>query len=105
MIGSFLVIAAYKHGEATRVAPMQYSQILWAAFFGYVFFGETPGVATVLGAAVIILSGLYILFREGRANVSENQPVLQSQGRPETGTVPRVSLLRQLMTRRGPSRE
>jgi len=92
-IGTLLVIMAYRSGEAVIIAPMQYSQILWAAVFGFLFFDETPDAATAIGAAVIIGSGLFILLREGSGAVSENRPVLQTRSRPETGTVPRVSLL------------
>ncbi len=92
-IGSLGVIAAYKASEAVLIAPMQYSQILWAALFGWLFFAELPDGGTVLGAAVIIASGLYILLREGRADVSANRPVLQTRSRPDTGTVPRISAM------------
>ncbi len=87
------LIAAYRAGEAVVVAPMQYSQILWAAGFGYVFFNESLDFYTLLGSAIIILSGLYILFREGRGGTSENTPVLQTRSRPETGTFPRISAM------------
>ena len=87
--GRFL-IAAYNSGEAVIVAPMQYSQILWAALYGYLFFGETLDLMTALGSAVIIASGLYIVLRESRSDVSET-PVLRTRSRPETGTTPRVA--------------
>jgi len=93
---SLLIIAAYRTGEAAIVAPMQYSQILWAAAFGVVLFGERPDAATALGAAIIIGSGLYILFREGRADVSENRPVLSSRGRTAFGPAPRATGLDRL---------
>jgi len=86
-----LLIAAYKNGEAAVVAPMQYSQIIWATAFGYVFFQETPDLATVAGAALIILSGLYILFRESNSTASENTPVLRTRSRHETSTTFRIS--------------
>lgn len=92
-VGTLLVIMAYRAGEAVIIAPMQYSQIIWATVFGYFFFGESLDLATVVGAGVIIASGIYILLREGRSDVSQNQPVLQTRSRPETGTVPRVSLM------------
>ena len=56
--GLFL-IAAYKRAEAAIVAPMQYSQILWAAAYGALFFDESLDRATLAGAGIIILSGLY----------------------------------------------
>lgn len=87
--GRFL-IAAYTTGEAVIVAPMQYSQILWATFYGMLFFDETPDLATAAGSAIIIASGLFIVLRESKAPGSE-KPVLRTRSRPETGTTPRVS--------------
>lgn len=92
-VAMLLVILAYRNAEAAVVAPMQYSQILWATLYGFVFFGEVVDGATVLGAGVIIGSGLYILFREGQKNVSENRPVQLTKGRPDTGTTPRASVV------------
>lgn len=91
------IIGAYRAGEAVIVAPMQYSQMIWAAIYGYLIFGEMPDSMTLLGAAVIIASGIYIVMREGLTNASANSPVLESRSRPETGTMPRISL----MLRRG----
>lgn len=90
---SLLVIAAYRRAPAVIVAPMQYSQIIWATIFGLLFFDETPDLYTILGAGVIIASGIYIVLREDTARVSENRPVLESRSRADTGTMPRISLL------------
>ncbi len=51
----------YRFGDATRVAPMHYSQILWAVFWGAVIFDEWPDVWTMAGSLIIVLSGLVIL--------------------------------------------
>lgn len=96
LIGSLLVITAYRTGEAVIVAPMQYSQILWATVFGAFLFNEQPDFPTAIGAAVIIGSGIYIVLREGGASGSENTPVLQTRGRGEIGTSPRPSVLERL---------
>ena len=87
-IGGLLIIAGYKAGEAVIVAPMQYSQILWATLYGALFFDEFPDLGTVIGAAIIIASGLYIVLRESRGT-SANTPVLRTKPRPDTGTSPR----------------
>ncbi|MEX1661323.1 DMT family transporter [uncultured Thioclava sp.] len=97
LTASFLQILAYRSGEAAIVAPMQYSQILWAIFYGWFIFGEGVDAPTMLGAGVVIASGMYIVFREARPNVSENQPVLRTRGRTETVTSPRSSLLGRAM--------
>ncbi|MEM9787210.1 MAG: DMT family transporter [Pseudomonadota bacterium] len=91
-IASRLVVAAYQTGEAAIIAPMQYSQIVWATAFGLIFFDETVDMATGVGAGIIIASGLYIVLRESRSGASENTPVLRTRSRSETATTPRVSL-------------
>lgn len=95
-IASRLVIAAYQAGEAAIIAPMQYSQIIWATLFGFLFFDESIDKATAIGAGIIIASGLYIVLRESRGGASENTPVLRTRSRTETGTTPRVSLFMRL---------
>ena len=90
-VASAIVILAYKTGEAVIVAPMQYSQIIWATLYGALFFGEYPDWGTAIGASIIIASGVYIVFREARKDTSVNRPVLRNRSRVETGTVPRVS--------------
>ncbi len=75
------MVAAYRRGTAIVVAPMQYSQILWAAFFGAILFDETPDKMTYVGAAIIIASGIYILRRESGGAASQNKPVLETRTR------------------------
>ena len=89
VIAMQLMIRSYRTTEATIVAPMQYSQILWATLFGALFFNEWPGVNTAIGAAIIIFSGLYILFRESRG-ASKNSPVTATRSRIVPGTHPRL---------------
>ncbi|MCB1376702.1 MAG: DMT family transporter, partial [Rhodobacteraceae bacterium] len=61
-----MMIEAYKRTEAALVAPMQYSQILWASLYGAMFFGEIPSLRVAFGAGIIILSGGFVLWRESR---------------------------------------
>lgn len=80
-VAMLFLIAAYRNGEAVIVAPMQYSQIIWASIFGFFFFGEILDRETIIGASVIIASGLYILLRESSSDASENTPVLRTRSR------------------------
>jgi S-adenosylmethionine uptake transporter len=80
-VATLLVIYAYRMADAAVVAPMQYSQMLWAVLYGTLFFGEVPDFWTLVGAGVITASGLYILSREARRDVSTNQPVTAMQAR------------------------
>ena len=90
-IAGRIIISAYRTGEAAIVAPMQYSQILWATVFGLLFFGETTDFYTAVGAAIIIASGLFIVFRESRAGASKNMPVLRTRSRIATPSTLRLS--------------
>jgi len=87
-----LIITAYQAGEAAIIAPMQYSQIIWASLYGTFFFDEKMSTNTIIGTCVIIVSGLYIVLRESSGG-SANTPVLRTRSRGETGTTPRMSLL------------
>lgn len=96
LTGGFLVIMAYRAGEAAIVAPMQYSQILWATAYGWFLFGEVLDRATVIGALVIISSGIYIVWREGSGGNSTNRPATAARLRTEAVTAPKSTLLQRL---------
>jgi S-adenosylmethionine uptake transporter len=94
--GGLLIIAAYKSADAAIVAPMQYSQLLWAAVFGYFIFAEFPDLWTWVGAAIIIASGLYIVLRESLRGSTSTTPVLRTRSHPDTGVRPRASAIEKL---------
>jgi S-adenosylmethionine uptake transporter len=53
-----LLAQAFARVEAARLAPVGYVELAWGALFGVVFFGEVPGLATLAGAALIVLGTL-----------------------------------------------
>ena len=63
-LGHFALIKAFQAAPAVTVTPFGYVNLLWAVLFGFMFFGELPDAWTMLGAAIIAASGLYILRRE-----------------------------------------
>ncbi len=79
MAGQWLIIRAYRTAQAAFVAPFQYSQMLWAVFYGFVWFDEWPDRYVYAGAAVIIVSGLMIMWRESSSGVSRNRPLLRTR--------------------------
>jgi drug/metabolite transporter (DMT)-like permease len=52
--GHSLVANAFKRAEAARLAPVHYTVLVWGIFYGFIFFGEIPGLATLAGAALIL---------------------------------------------------
>jgi drug/metabolite transporter (DMT)-like permease len=59
----------YKVAPASFVTSFEYSGILWAAFFGFLFFADVPAWTTWAGAAIVIAAGLYMLHRDSRAGL------------------------------------
>lgn len=72
MLGAFaavfmyLMAAAYARAEAQRLAPIHYTELLWASAIGYVIFHETPRPQIYLGAALIVAACLYVAYEERR---------------------------------------
>ncbi|MHA7776334.1 DMT family transporter [Roseibium sp. M-1] len=62
--GHFLFIMAHRIAPAPVLAPFIYTQIVWMIALGYLVFGDVPSFTTLLGAAIVVASGLYILYRE-----------------------------------------
>jgi len=57
---------AYSSAQVSSLGPYTYTALLWAALFGWLIWGDVPGVTMLLGAAMIVAAGLYILHREMR---------------------------------------
>jgi drug/metabolite transporter (DMT)-like permease len=62
----FFVAKSLSLAPASVIAPMQYSMILWAILYGALLFGTVVDPIMILGAAIVIASGLYIMHRERR---------------------------------------
>jgi drug/metabolite transporter (DMT)-like permease len=59
-------IFAFKHGEASLLASLDYVRLLWATTFGYLVFGHFPGVPTWVGASIVITAAIFTIYRETR---------------------------------------
>lgn len=74
-IATVLLTQAYRMAEANFVACFEYSAIIWATLGGYLFWREVPDVYFVVGAALIVVAGLYVLFRTQPATPLETEKV------------------------------
>jgi drug/metabolite transporter (DMT)-like permease len=63
-LAQVMLTEAYASAEVSSLGPYSYTSILWAVGFGWLIWGDMPTIATILGAVLIVLSGLYILHRE-----------------------------------------
>ena len=76
VISQSMIIRAYQCGDASFVAPFDYSKLLLAGLLGFLLFSETPDLWSLAGALVIVGATLYIARREaaqGRAPVASNE--------------------------------
>ena len=63
-IGQWAITEAFRLGEASLVAPLEYSALVWGLLLDLALWGVLPDRVTWLGAGIIIASGLYLLRRE-----------------------------------------
>lgn len=63
-IGQFMLADAFRYAEAAVIAPFRYSNLLWAMLLGALVFDQWPNALTVVGAGLVVGSGVYILHRE-----------------------------------------
>ena len=63
-LGHYLLALAHRYAPASVLGPFLYQQIIWMVLLGYLVFGDVPDAAVVFGAAVVIGSGGYLLWRE-----------------------------------------
>lgn len=62
--GEFMIIRALEVANAVVVAPAHYSLLIFATFWGFILFADLPDGWTLVGAIVIVSSGLYMMYRE-----------------------------------------
>jgi drug/metabolite transporter (DMT)-like permease len=74
-LGHWLLILAHARAPAPVLSPFIYTQIIWMIALGFVIFGDLPDGWTLAGSAVVIASGLYLLYRERVRNARPSMDV------------------------------
>lgn len=65
-LGHWLLILAHQRAPAPVLAPFNYTQLLWMIVTGNLVFGDRPPLPTLLGAALVVACGLFLMLREKR---------------------------------------
>ena len=60
----YLMIEAFRLGEVGLISPFKYSSLLWAVIIGFIVWGDIPGYFVLVGATILIISGVYLLRAE-----------------------------------------
>ena len=63
-VGYLLLITSLRLGELSAIMPFRYSRIVFLLIFGVLFFGESPSLSMLVGSALVIVSGIYLMWRE-----------------------------------------
>lgn len=64
VFGQLLLSYSYRYAEASTIAPLDYTSLIWAVLLGYAFFDEIPSLSVWIGAPLVIGAGSIILWRE-----------------------------------------
>lgn len=64
LLGQWCIFRAFRFAQVGLVAPFQYSELLWATLFGWMIWNEFPDLPVWAGAAILVASGLYVIWRE-----------------------------------------
>lgn len=66
-LGLVGVASSFRYARHAVAAPLHYSQIVWGVAIGYAVFGDVPDLRTLIGAGIIIASGIYLIESERRS--------------------------------------
>lgn len=81
VVAYYGIVAAMRMGEVSFITPFRYARIIFALGIGIVVFGERPDMMTLMGCLVIVLSGIYTIWRERK----HRKPRAASLSIPATG--------------------
>src|SRR5690348_4138472 len=74
-IGQICMTFSYRYAEPSLLAPFDYVAMVWAMLFGFVFFSEIPERLVLIGAAIVVASGVYIAWRERQLHRVRGEPI------------------------------
>lgn len=70
--GYLFIIMVMRVGDVGFITPFRYSALLWGLVLGWLFWGDFPDPLTLLGAGIVVASGVFILLREARLQRNDN---------------------------------
>jgi drug/metabolite transporter (DMT)-like permease len=72
-VGQILLTSSYRHADASLIAPFEYASMIFALLIGYFVFGEVPTTIMLVGAAIVILAGVLIIWRERQLGIERSR--------------------------------
>ena len=73
-LGHYFMSQAAKRADTAVITPFEYTAFLWAIILAYVFLGEIPNKTIIFGGILIVMSGIYIIYREKNNYLGKQKP-------------------------------
>ena len=72
-IAQICLTQSYRLGDASLIAPFEYASILFALLIGYLAFGEVPVPLVLVGAAIVVAAGIFVVLRESKLGLRQHE--------------------------------
>jgi drug/metabolite transporter (DMT)-like permease len=72
-IGQITLTESYRGADSSLIAPFDYVSMIWAILFGWFLFAELPKPAIVVGAAIVVASGIFVILRERALGIDRSR--------------------------------
>lgn len=72
-VGQILLTQSYRFADASTIAPFDYVNMLWAIIVGWLIFSETPVPEVIIGAAIVIAAGVFVIYREHKLGLDRTK--------------------------------
>ena len=82
-VGQVLITEAYRRAEASAIAPFDYVTMLWVVIASYLVFGDVPTSTVLAGTAIVIASGVFVIWRERRLGILEAKAAARRASTPQ----------------------
>jgi len=72
-IGQILLTESYRHADMSVVAPFEYASLILSVAIGYLIFHDVPTIEMLAGGAIVVGSGLFIIYREHKLGLERKR--------------------------------
>ena len=72
-VGQLLLTQSYRCAQASMIAPLDYTSMIWASALGYLVFGDLPDGYVVVGTLIVIAAGVFVVYREHRLGIDRTK--------------------------------
>jgi drug/metabolite transporter (DMT)-like permease len=80
-VGQILLTQSYRYGDASLIAPFEYTTMIWAVLLGWFVFGQLPEAVVMIGASIVIAAGIFVIWREHRLGLARKKAAEMSSQR------------------------